>query len=923
MVFVQGRLTVVVVEARNLPNLDKSKRHPDNLSDPYVTVRLIDQKKKETKIGKTPTIDDCLNPKWFHSFSYDINQEILELRFDVKDEDKYKNDLIGSCSVPAYAFCSEKGYEGLLELFHKKRGKSGSLHIKVKLNTPSSTAQQESLRSPSTRSVKLKGCVPRETVRKSSNPPHLIHGKVLITVHHAENLPNLDMSILDKKNKTDAFVVVYLVDDCGHKAKIAATKTIDNDLNPKWNETFPVDVCHEITEIVFTVYDEDVVTKEKIASVSIPSSALAKSDSIEGIFDLRSKGKKFGRLKISMKFADKKLMSSEVQNCIYPQRVGNLVRLYQDAHCPRLPGFTKDSLGNIYESKNAWVDVQESLKEAKNFILITGWSVKTSIALVRSQNEEGETLGHILYKRACEGVDVRLLLWDEITSTESKQTGAMSTFDNETKQYFKNSSVKVSLALRKKKTKGVIPEGGYFAQCCYSHHQKTIITDAPIPGGNSEDRQIVAFVGGLDLTAGRYDTPDHPLFKTLDAQHKSDFYNNIVSTNSQSGPRQPWHDIHGKIIGPSAQDVMQNFIDRWVIQGQRHDGANLNMNGIKLDHNYVGQDHWNVQVFRSISQDSVPFYRESTQNIISKKGRNYDNSLQRAYIHHIQKAERFIYIENQYFLGSSHLWESCRDIPVKNLIPLEIATKIATKIKRKEQFVAYILIPMFPEGNPEDMAMQEIIHWQFHTIEMMYRMVGNAIQEARLDTEPQDYLLFFCVGKRESADEVPNHLRQPLDETAQLAFRNRRSMIYVHSKMAIFDDDFIIVGSANINDRSLGGTRDTEIAFGAHQPIAGQNGDVGSFRKCLWLEHLGETAPIHMEPGSIQCARKLRELSEDNLQHYINVALPLPKSHLLLYPLRVGTDGSVSARSDCSNYPDTKASTVGMRSKVIPSELTT
>ena len=37
-------------------------------------------------------------------------------------------------------------------------------------------------------------------------------------------------------------------------------------------------------------------------------------------------------------------------------------------------------------------------------------------------------------------------------------------------------------------------------------------------------------------------------------------------------------------------------------------------------------------------------------------------------------------------------------------------------------------------------------------------------------------------------------------------------MIYVHSKMMIVDDEFILIGSANINDRSLRGNRDTEIA---------------------------------------------------------------------------------------------------------------
>lgn len=32
------------------------------------------------------------------------------------------------------------------------------------------------------------------------------------------------------------------------------------------------------------------------------------------------------------------------------------------------------------------------------------------------------------------------------------------------------------------------------------------------------------------------------------------------------------------------------------------------------------------------------------------------------------------------------------------------------------------------------------------------------------------------------------------------------------------DDEYVLLGSANINQRSLEGTRDTEIAMGAYQP---------------------------------------------------------------------------------------------------------
>ena len=38
-------------------------------------------------------------------------------------------------------------------------------------------------------------------------------------------------------------------------------------------------------------------------------------------------------------------------------------------------------------------------------------------------------------------------------------------------------------------------------------------------------RKIIAFIGGLDLCSGRYDTPQHALFKTLQTVHQDDYHN--------------------------------------------------------------------------------------------------------------------------------------------------------------------------------------------------------------------------------------------------------------------------------------------------------------------------------------------------------------------------------------------------------------
>lgn len=50
------------------------------------------------------------------------------------------------------------------------------------------------------------------------------------------------------------------------------------------------------------------------------------------------------------------------------------------------------------------------------------------------------------------------------------------------------------------------------------------------------------------------------------------------------------------------------------------------------------------------------------------------------------------------------------------------------------------------------------------------------------------------------------------------SYNFQRFMIYVHAKGMIVDDEYVLMGSANINQRSMAGTKDTEIAMGAYQP---------------------------------------------------------------------------------------------------------
>lgn len=126
-----------------------------------------------------------------------------------------------------------------------------------------------------------------------------------------------------------------------------------------------------------------------------------------------------------------------------------------------------------------------------------------------------------------------------------------------------------------------------------------------------------------------------------------------------------------------------------------------------------------------------------------------------------------------------------------NLIPIEIALKIAAKIRAKERFAVYIVIPMWPEGTPESETVEEMLYWTRETMSMMYRIIGEAIWETGDDLHPKDYLNFFCLANREEkrngefeAGTLPHPKTQYWN-----AQKNRRFMVYVHSKLMIGKDN--------------------------------------------------------------------------------------------------------------------------------------
>ena len=147
------------------------------------------------------------------------------------------------------------------------------------------------------------------------------------------------------------------------------------------------------------------------------------------------------------------------------------------------------------------------------------------------------------------------------------------------------------------------------------------------------------------------------------------------------------------------------------------------------------------------------------------------------------------------------------------------------------------------------------------------------------------------------------------------------------------DDEYIMIGSANLNQRSMDGARDTEIAQGCYQPEhinkrdRRARGEIFGYRMSLWYEHFahknGGLRPEYLHPESVECVRMVRRICEGFWESFVReeTVEDLP-GHLMLCPLaRVLDDGSLD-EDEGTVFPGTKASVKGQKSDVIPPILT-
>ncbi|CAG7927859.1 unnamed protein product [Penicillium olsonii] len=477
-----------------------------------------------------------------------------------------------------------------------------------------------------------------------------------------------------------------------------------------------------------------------------------------------------------------------------------------------------------------WV-VSRAINQAKDVIYIHDWWLSPELYMRRpAAISQKWRLDRLLQQKAREGVKVFVIMYRNINSAIP--------IDSE---YSKFSLLDLHPNIFVQRSPNQFRQNTFF----WAHHEKLCLID-----------HTIAFVGGIDLCFGRWDTPQHQLtddkptgFETTDGPKDADHcqlwpgkdysnpriqdfydldkpYEEMYDRNVV--PRMPWHDISMHVVGQPARDLTRHFVQRWnYILRQRKptrptpfllpppDFNPADLEALGLD------GTCEVQILRSSSMWST-----GTPDVT-------EHSIMNAYVKLIEESEHFVYIENQFFISTCEI----DGRKIENLIGDALVERIVRAAKNEEAWRAVIVIPLMPgfqntvdsEGGT---SVRLIMQCQYRSICRGETSIFGRLRA--LGIEPEDYIQFFSLrtwGK--------------IGPQKQLV----TEQLYIHAKCMVVDDRAAIIGSANINERSMLGSRDSEVASivrDTDMVMSSMNGKpylVGRFphtlRMRLMREHLG------------------------------------------------------------------------------------
>jgi phosphatidylserine/phosphatidylglycerophosphate/cardiolipin synthase-like enzyme/uncharacterized membrane protein YdjX (TVP38/TMEM64 family) len=376
--------------------------------------------------------------------------------------------------------------------------------------------------------------------------------------------------------------------------------------------------------------------------------------------------------------------------------------------------------------------LRDALQNARHTIFIVGWDIDSRTRIVGEPGsaDDGapETLRDLLPYLAsrCSTLDIYILPWDYsflfLPERELLPTVVLGW----------NTPERVHLCLD-----GTAP-------VISSHHQKLVVID-----------DSLAFCGGLDLTIRRWDTPDH----ALDCSERVD---------PAGEPYGPYHDLQMMVDGDAAAALAELVRARWA-------AAALDTPAPPTR----GADIWPEAV--------EPDFRDVTVGIARTVPESAAGpgvyEIERLYLDAIARAERAIYIENQFLNCDA------------------IAKALARQAEKAPNLEIVIV------SNQES---------------------GGWLEERTMGVGRRSFISLLQQSSGADRIRTMRSLAVSGDTTLE---------VHIHAKLLIVDDRLLHVGSANLNHRSMG--LDTECDLAIEAANDDERRRILNLRDTLIAHHLG------------------------------------------------------------------------------------
>ncbi len=323
-----------------------------------------------------------------------------------------------------------------------------------------------------------------------------------------------------------------------------------------------------------------------------------------------------------------------------------------------------------------------------------------------------------------------------------------------------------------------------------SNHQKFTCFVNPDPNRSK------ALVGSIDINVSRWDTQEH-------LQH-----DDLPPRGGRVPGETPTHDLGLMVMGPAMADLEWTFIERWNdpsrTWGMRRSLPHPHSEPAALPQIVTPARQrrpagtQSVQVLHSYGR-ALP--RNTSYSWCNDRG---EYSIWASYLNAIKRAQHFIYIEDQYFVPFN--WPPWYRSSRPALREIDLIYQLGQRIRNGVKVVVVV-----PRATGQEDAMVGV-NFDYQ------RSVGAHYLETIAQRQRQ-------AGGR--GDFVIGYLRNGSNRAHPAV------NIYVHSKVMICDDEFVLCGSANVNRRSM--THDSELQLGI---VDAQTPFVRDFRRYLWSEHL-------------------------------------------------------------------------------------